>query len=92
MIMGIFFGICLLAVSFFLILILYVIQKESEDVVPSAFLGALVWTFIIAAIFCISEYCSPSITPIDVYRGRTTLEITYRDSIPIDSVVVWKDK
>lgn len=29
-------------------------------------------------------------TPIDVYRGRTTLEITYRDSIPIDSVVVFK--
>lgn len=28
--------------------------------------------------------------PIDVYRGKTTLEITYRDSIPIDSVVVFK--
>lgn len=28
---------------------------------------------------------------IDVYRGRTTLEITYRDSIPIDSVVVFKE-
>lgn len=28
----------------------------------------------------------------DVYRGETTLEITYRDSIPIDSTVVWKDK
>ena len=27
---------------------------------------------------------------IDVYRGRTTLEITYKDSIPIDSVVVFK--
>ena len=29
---------------------------------------------------------------IDVYRGKTTLEITYKDSIPIDSVVVFKDK
>ena len=28
---------------------------------------------------------------IDVYRGRTTLEITYKDSIPIDSVVVFKE-
>lgn len=28
--------------------------------------------------------------PIDVYRGKTTLEITYRDSVPIDSVVVFK--
>ena len=29
---------------------------------------------------------------IDVYKGRTTLEITYKDGIPIDSVVVFKDK
>lgn len=30
--------------------------------------------------------------PIDVYRGKTTLQITYKDSIPIDSVVVFKNK
>ena len=29
---------------------------------------------------------------IDVYKGNTTLEITYKDSVPIDSIVVWKDK
>lgn len=29
-------------------------------------------------------------TAIDVYQGKTTLEITYRDSIPIDTVVVFK--
>lgn len=28
---------------------------------------------------------------IDVYRGHTTLEITYRDSIAIDSVVVFRN-
>ncbi len=28
---------------------------------------------------------------IDVYRNRTTLEITYRDSIPVDSIVVFKE-
>ena len=27
---------------------------------------------------------------IDVYRGKTTLEITYKDRVPIDSIVVWK--
>ena len=31
-------------------------------------------------------------TAIDVYRGKTTLEITYRDSVAIDSVVVYKMK
>ena len=35
---------------------------------------------------------SKQIKPIDVYRGNTTLEITYRDSIAIDSVVIWKNK
>lgn len=29
---------------------------------------------------------------IDVYRNQTTLQITYQDSIAIDSVVVWKEK
>lgn len=29
-------------------------------------------------------------TALDVYRGKTTLEITYRDSIAIDSTVVYK--
>lgn len=31
-------------------------------------------------------------TAIDVYRGKTTLEITYKDSVAIDSVVVFKNK
>lgn len=29
-------------------------------------------------------------TALDVYQGKTTLEITYQDSIPVDSVVVFK--
>ena len=32
------------------------------------------------------------INPLDVYRGKTTLEITYRDSVAIDSIVVYKVK
>ena len=28
----------------------------------------------------------------DVYQGKTTLEITYKDSIPIDSIVVFKEQ
>jgi len=30
-------------------------------------------------------------TAMDVYQGKTTLETTYKDGIPIDSVVVFKD-
>ena len=29
---------------------------------------------------------------IDVYKGRTTLEITYKNGVSIDSTVVWKSK
>ncbi len=29
-------------------------------------------------------------TALDVYRGKTTLEITYKDNIPVDSVVIFK--
>ena len=29
---------------------------------------------------------------IDVYRGKTTLEMTYRDTIPVDTAVVFKNK
>ena len=29
---------------------------------------------------------------IDVYKGKTTLEITYKDSVPVDSTVVWKNR
>ena len=31
-------------------------------------------------------------TALDVYKGKTTLEIVYKDSVPIDSFVVWKEE
>ena len=31
-------------------------------------------------------------TAMDVYQGKTTLEITYKDGVPVDSVVVFKNK
>ena len=42
--------------------------------------------------FCaIGQYISrDKPTALDVYQGKTTLEITYKDSIPIDTVVVFK--
>lgn len=29
---------------------------------------------------------------LDVYRGNTTLQVTYQDSVAVDSVVVYKKK
>ena len=31
-------------------------------------------------------------TAMAVYQDKTTLEITYKDGVPVDSVVVWKSK
>lgn len=35
-------------------------------------------------------FVSKSPQAIDVYRGKTTLQITYKDSIPTDTTVVFK--
>lgn len=31
-------------------------------------------------------------TAMDVYQGKTTLEITYKDGMPVDSIVVFKNE
>lgn len=31
-------------------------------------------------------------TALDVYRGKTTLQITYQDSIPVDTIVIFKEE
>ena len=53
-----------------------------------ALLGAAVAIMGIACIIGILTPARPK--AIDVYRNKTTLEITYRDSIPVDTVVVFK--
>ena len=40
----------------------------------------------------VKEHEKTTPTALDVYRGTTTLEITYRDSVAVDSTVVYKMK
>lgn len=51
-------------------------------------------TYLVGVVLLIIGIAIPMRNPqaIDVYRNRTTLEITYRDSIPVDSIVVWKQE
>ena len=44
----------------------------------------------ILSVLCIVVYYENKPTAMDVYRGKTTLEITYRDKVPVDTVVVLK--
>lgn len=53
---------------------------------------------IVLILFCVIESGiisdiieEPKPTPMDVYQGKTTLEYTIRDSVKIDSVVVFKE-
>lgn len=44
----------------------------------------------ILSVLCIVVYYENKPTAMDVYRGKTTLEITYIDKVPVDTVVVLK--
>ena len=53
------------------------------------------WIYVcgfIGGITFILSWNNDAPTSMDVYQGKTTLEITYRDGVPVDSVVVFKDK
>ena len=50
---------------------------------------AYIYSLIITVLLAISL---KKPTAMDVYRNKTTLEITYKDGVPIDSTVVWKDR
>lgn len=53
--------------------------------------GLLILLFSIAlAHACFPERLSPM--AIDVYRGNTTLQISYKDSVAVDTIVVFKDE
>ena len=53
-------------------------------------MGIITGCSMIAMFLMIAYLCKPK--AIDVYRDKTTLEITYKNSVPIDTVVVWKGK
>ena len=72
------------------IVILNINPEHSESFRDGATLTffATILTVLVMTIVIV-EIANP-VQPIDVYRGNTTLEITYKDSVAIDSVVVWK--
>lgn len=76
------FGFIIITIAF---IVLYAIN---EDNYGTTFLCTLA---IVVGALCINEGLRTT-TPqaIDVYRGNTTLEITYKDDIPVDTVVVFK--
>lgn len=60
--------------------------SEDEFVVTFAIFGALGLFLFLTAL-----YIQDMPSAMDVYRGKTTLKITYVDSVAVDSVVVFKE-
>ena len=71
----------------FIIYIVIVLNKHIDGI--SAVCGFFSGMFIIAGAGCFSDEANYP-RAIDVYRGKTTLQITYKGSIPIDTTVVYK--
>ena len=65
-----------------------IIDKECGFVIGIAFTITCVLSIAIGEVI----WGKQQVSPLDVYRGKTTLEITYRDSVAVDSVVVWKEE
>ena len=78
-------GIILLLLGF--IIYIVIVLNEHIDGISSV-CGFFSGIFIIAGVGCFTDYRQPQ--AIDVYRGKTTLQITYKDNIPTDTIVVYK--
>lgn len=80
-------GISLALITVLAFAVIYSEVKGVRSTIGGMFAGAFFTLFVFIILF---EVDTP-IEPIDVYRGKTTLEITYRDSVAVDSVVVRKE-
>ena len=71
--------------------IMYIVGRRndyevySKDVVSFLFVYSLI-------VISLSFFYAGKPRAIDVYKGNTTLEITYKDKVPIDSTVAWKNR
>lgn len=79
-----------LVVIGFVALVVLIAEYDSDNSIISFLAGGITCFGVLGILAYFYNGTEPK--PIDVYRGNTTLEVTYRDSIAVDSVVVWKDK
>ena len=63
-----------------------------QEKMPTVVFGIFLVCFNVFTLYMNTKKDDPlTPTALDVYRGRTTLQITYKDSVAIDSVVVFKN-
>ena len=73
--------------AFVFVISLFIFVIFAYDISATSFITIFLLTLgILVSLLVLSD------TPqaIDVYRGKTTLEITYKDGVAVDSTVVFK--
>ena len=84
------FIILVLTIIDLILFLIIVLGVENEELGAKFLLCASISYPLLVLFLLISYTYKPR--AIDVYEGKTTLEITYKDKVPIDSTVVWKSK
>lgn len=69
---------------------LYLFTKHDNDNPILTFLSIMGIVIATGLLFEASKSKYPE--AIDVYRGKTTLKITYENNVPVDTVVVFKNR
>ena len=90
----IFLVICAAILILCLILTVIAVIGDFHILEQCAGIGFYISFMVFLTIIAIMSIYTPNYEPtaIDVYRGKTTLEITYRDSAAVDSVVVYEQR
>lgn len=82
----------ILAILFLVLILSFIWNAVSKDIDKIISCLCAIICSIIFTIILIDYISKDKPTSLDVYQNKTTLEITYRDSIPVDSVVVFKEE
>jgi hypothetical protein len=70
----------------------YISHKKGNDFDNGIVMGIILFLCFIVEVILIGNIIKdPHPTAMDVYKGKTTLEYTIKDSVKIDSTVVFKD-
>ena len=71
------------------LILCYIGIVDDDDIVKQALKEfIIIWMIVISIVYIVYSLTKP--TAMDVYQGKTTLEITYQDGVAIDSTVVFK--
>lgn len=84
-----------LAIITFILIVCIMAYTGHKGMLDWVGTGIIVGLLILLLSIALAHACFPErMTPmaIDVYRGHTTLQIIYKDSVAVDTIVVFKDE